>query len=58
MGNLHRLQVSQILYPGADLPVQSTAVRSVDSPHGDYYHSKGGKTDGHPQRYKNPPVPR
>ena len=72
MGNLHRLQgrllphsdtgtvqeVPQILYPGTDLPVQSTAVRSVDSPHGVYYYSKGGKTDGHPQRYKDPPVPR
>ena len=72
MGNLHRLQgrllphsdtgtvqeVPQILYPGTDLPVQSTAVRSVDSPYGVYYYSKGGKTDGHPQRYKNPPVPR
>ena len=67
MGNLHRLQgcllphsdtgtvqkVPQILYP-----VQSTAVRSVDSSHGVHYYSKGGKTDGHPQRYKDPPVPR
>ena len=48
MGNLHRLQgcllphsdtgtvqeVPQILYPGTDLPVQSTAVWSVDSSHG------------------------
>ena len=72
MGNLHRLQgcllphsdtgtvqeVPQILYPGTDLPVQSTAVWSVDSSHGVHYYSKGGKTDGHPQRYKDPPVPR
>ena len=72
MGNLHRLQgclfphsdtgtvqeIPQILYPGTDLPVQSTSVRSVDSPHGVYCCSKGGKTDGHPQRYKDPPVPR
>ena len=72
MGYLHRLQgrllphsdtgtvqeVPQILYPGTDLPVQGTAVRSVDSPHGVHYYSKGGKTDGHPQRYKNPPIPR
>ena len=64
MGNLHRLQgrllphsntgtvqeVPPISYPGADLPVQSTAVRSVDSSHGVYYCSKGGKADG--QRYK------
>ena len=41
-----------------DGPVQSTAVRSVDSSHGVHYYSKGGKTDGHPQRYKDPPVPR
>ena len=72
MGNLHRLQgrvlphsntgtvqeVPQISHPGADLPVQSTAVRSVDSSHGVYYYSKGGEADGHSQRYKNPPVPR
>ena len=72
LGNLHRLQgrllphsntgtfqeVPQISYPGADLPVQSTAVRSVDSSHGVYYYSKGGKADGHSQRYKDPPVPR
>ena len=72
MGSLHRLQgrllphsntgtaqeVPQISYPGADLPVQNTAVRSVDSSHGVYYYSKGGKADGHSQRYKDPPVPR
>ena len=72
MGNLHRLQgcllphsdtgtvqeVPQILYPLMDLPVQSTAVWSVDSSHGVHYYSKRGKTDGHPQRYKDPPVPR
>ena len=72
MGNLHRLQgrllpypdtgtvqeVSQISYPGADLPVQSTAVRSVNGSHGIHYYSKGGETDGHSQWYKDPPVPR
>ena len=72
MGNLHRLQgrllphsntgtvqeVPQISYPGADLPVQSTAVRSVNSSHGIYYYSKGGEADGHSQWYKDPPVPR
>ena len=61
VGNLHRLQgrllpysdtgtvqeVLEISYPGPDLPVQSTAVPSVDSDHGVYYYSKGGKTDGH-----------
>ena len=72
MGKLHRLQgclfphsdtgtvqeIPQILYPETDLPVQSTSVRSVYSPHGVYCCSKRGETDGHPQRYKDPPVPR
>ena len=72
MGNLCRLQgrllphsntgtvqdVSQISYPGAGLPVQSTAVRSVNGSHGIHYYSKGGEADGHSQRYKDPPVPR
>ena len=71
MGNLHRLQgrllphsntgtvqeVPQISYPGADLPVQSTAVRSVNGSHGIHYYNKGGEADGHSQRYKDPPVP-
>ena len=67
MGNLCRLQghllphsntVPQISYPRADLPLQSIAVRSVNSSHGVYYYSKGGEADGHSQRYKDPPVPR
>ena len=72
MGNLHRLQgrllphsdtgtiqeVPQISHPGSDLPVQSTAVRSVDGSHGVYNYSKGDITDGHSKRYKDPPVPR
>ena len=72
MGNLRRLQgrllphsntgtvqeVSQISYPGADLPVQSTAVPSVNRSHGVHYYSKGGEADGYSQRYKDPPVPR
>ena len=72
MGNLHRLQgrllphphtgtvqeVPEISFPGSDLPVQSTAIRSVDSPHGVHYYSKGGKADGHSKRYKDPPIPR
>ena len=49
---------SRISYPGPDLPVQSTAVRSVDSSHGVYYYSKRGKTDGHSKWYKDPPIPR
>ena len=72
MGNLHRLQgcllphphtgtvqdVPEISFPGSDLPVQSTAIRSVNSPHGVHYYSKGGKADGYPKRYKDPPIPR
>ena len=56
VGNLHRLQgrllphsntrtvqeILEISYPGPDLPVQSTTVRSVDSAYGVHYHSKGG----------------
>ena len=72
MGNLHRLQgcllphpyagtvleVPEISFPGSDLPVQSTAIWSVDSSHGVYYYSQRGKTDGHSERYKDPPIPR
>ena len=41
-----------------DLPIQSTFLWSVHSAHGVHRVSKGGKTDGHTQGYKNPPVPR
>ena len=72
MGNLHRLQgrllphphtgtvqeVPEISFPGSNLPVQSTAIRSVDSPHGVHYYSKRGKADGHSERCKDPPIPR
>ena len=72
MGNLHRLQgrvfphphtgtvqeVPEISFPGSDLPVQSTTVRSVDSPHGIHYYSKGRKADGHSEWYKHPAIPR
>ena len=44
--------------PGPDLPIQSTSLWSVHSAHGVHRVSKGGKTDGHTQGYKNPPVPR
>ena len=71
VGNLHRLQgrllpysntgtvqeILEISYPRPDLPVQSTAVRSVDSAHGVHYHSKGGKADGCSKGYKDPPIP-
>ena len=72
MGNLDRLQgclllyshtgtvpeISEISCPGADIPIQSTAIRSVHSALGVHCDSKGGETDGHPQGYKNPAVPR
>ena len=51
-------EISQISYPGPDLPIQSTAIWSVHSAHGVHCCSNGGKTDGHTQGYKDPPVPR
>ena len=51
-------EISQISYPGSDLPIQSIAFRSVYSTHGVHSSSQGGETDGQPQGYKNPPVPR
>ena len=51
-------EIPQISGPGPDLPVQSSALWSVHSAHGVHCSSKGGKTNGHTQGYKNPPVPR
>ena len=51
-------EISEISCPGSDIPVQSTAFRSVHSTHGVRCGSKGVETDGHTQGYKNPPVPR
>ena len=51
-------KIPQISGPGPDLPVQSSAFWSVHSAHGVHCSSKGGKTNGHTQGYKNPPVPR
>ena len=72
MGHLHRLQgcllphthtravqeVSQISCPESILPVQSSALWSVHSTLRVHCDSKGGKTNGHTQVYKDPPVPR
>ena len=72
MGNLDRFQRCLLPYPhtgtvqeiskipctGPVLPVQSTALRSIYSSPGVHCHSKGGETDGHPQGYTDPPVPR
>ena len=72
MGHLNRFQgrllpytntgtvqeMSEISCPGPDIPIQSSAFRSVHSTLGVHCCSKGGETDGHTQGYKNPPVPR
>ena len=51
-------EISEISCPGSDIPVQSTAFRSVHSTLGVHCSSKGGEADGHTQGYKDPPVPR
>ena len=51
-------EISEISPPGADIPIQSTAFRSVHSTLGVHCGSKSGKTDGYTQGYKDPPVPR
>ena len=51
-------EISEISFPGSDIPIQSTALWSVHSTLGVHSNSKGGETDGHIQGYKNPPVPR
>ena len=70
VGHLNRLQglpypntgtvqeISKISCPGSDVPIQSTSFWSVHSTLGVHCSSKGDKTDGHTQGYKNPPVPR
>ena len=51
-------EISQISYPGPDLPVQSSPLWSVHSPHGVHCNSQRGETDGRTPGYKDPPVPR
>ena len=51
-------EISEISCPGPDIPIQSSAFRSVHSTLGVHCSSKGDETDGHTQGYKNPPVPR
>ena len=72
VGNLHRLQgclfpcshtgtvkeILEISRPGTDLSVQSSPLRPINSSHGVHCHSKGGKTYGHSEGYKAPPIPR
>ena len=51
-------EIPKISCPGPDLSIQGTALWSVHSAHGVHCTSQRGKTDGHTQGYKNPPVPR
>ena len=51
-------EISQISYPGPDLPVQSSSLWPVHSPHGVHCNSQRGETDGRTSGYKDPPVPR
>ena len=51
-------EISEISCPGSDIPVQSSAFRSVYSTHGVHCSNKGVETDGHTQGYKDPPIPR
>ena len=51
-------EIPEIPCQGADIPVQGSTLRSVDSALGVHGSSKGGKVDGHSGRYKNPPIPR
>ena len=51
-------EISEISRLGADIPVQSSAFRPVHSTIEIHCGSKGGKTDGYTQGYKDPPVPR
>ena len=51
-------EISQISYPGPDLPVQSSPLWPVHSPHGVHCNSQRGETDGRTPGYKDPPVPR
>ena len=72
VGHLHRLlgcilphtytgtvqEIPDISRPGSDIPIQGVAVQFVHSTLGVHCGSKGSKTNGHTQGYKNPPVPR
>ena len=51
-------EISKILYPGQNVSVQSTAIRTVHSSHGIYSGGKGGKIDSHTQGFKDLPIPR
>ena len=51
-------EILEISHPSSGIPVQGPAIRFVHSTHGVHCDTKGGKTDGHTQGFKNPPVSR
>ena len=51
-------EISEISCPRSDIPVQGSALWSVNSTLGVQCNSKRSETDGHSQGYKDPPVPR
>ena len=51
-------EISEILYPGQAMAVQSPVIGTVHSSHGIHCNSKGGETNGHTQGYKDPPIRR
>ena len=51
-------EISEISCPGADIPIQSTALWSIHSTLGVHCDNERGETDGDPPGYKDPPVPR
>ena len=43
-------EISEISYPGSDIPIQSIAIRFVHSAHGVHFNSKGGEKIRPPTR--------
>ena len=52
------LEVSEVPYPGHNLPIQSTTLWSLHSPIGVYGSDQRGQITGNATGYKSPPVPR
>ena len=51
-------EISEILYPGQVISVQSPAIWTVHSSHGIHCNSQGGETDGNAQGYKDSTIPK
>ena len=51
-------EIPEISHPRSGIPVQGPAIQFVHSTLGVHRDPKRGKTDGHTQGFKNPPVPR